>query len=541
MSRLAPAVWWAMPVTHQKLTVTNKTFPAPKAPATYVGGGITTVTNDSSILFVVSEVAPIIRTGGLADVANGLPRALKSAGHPTHLAVPAYPEILESLRKCQLVAELSLPLGDVRVHSGLMPDSDIPVLAIDHDCFSSRRGCPYNDEHGIEWADNASRFALFNQAVVEISMDRAGLDYKPELVHCNDWHTGLVPALLSLEKDRPATVFTVHNLKHQGLFSRNTFKTLGLPEQWWAPNALEFYGGFSFMKAGLVFADRINTVSPAYAQEIQSARYGNGLDGVLSERAEHLWGILNGIDTQLWDPTRSPHLSDHFDAYQLEGKASVKQKLQVEMGLEQRADTLLIAMATRLDEQKGIDVALQALQNNPQLDFQVAVMAHGSGPLVQELQAFAERHPGRVAVHHGFDESFSHRLFAAADSFLIPSRFEPCGLTQMFAMRFGTLPIAHRVGGLKDTVFDNASGHARSNGFAIDELNADLLGAAIARAVECHRTEPVRWNRLQQNAMGWEFSWRRAARGYLAYYADAIAANAANQKSHKPAFQLVSS
>ncbi len=498
------------------------------------------MTNEHSILFVVSEVAPIIRTGGLADVANGLPRALQSAGHPTYLAVPAYPEILEKLHRLQPVAELTLPLGTVQLHRGLMPDSDVPVFAVDHDCFSSRHGCPYNDENGVEWADNASRFALFNQAVVEIAMNRAGQDFKPDLVHCNDWHTGLVPALLSLEKDRPASVFTIHNLKHQGLYSRSTFNALGLPEQWWNSSQLEFYGGFSFMKAGLIFADRINTVSPAYAREIQTARYGNGLEGVLSERAEHIWGILNGIDTQLWDPTRSPHLSTHFDAYQLGGKVENKKQLQKELGLEQRADTLLLAIATRLDEQKGIDVALQALRNNPQLDFQLAVMAHGSSPLIRELQAFADKSAGRVALHLGFDESLSHRLFAGADSFLIPSRFEPCGLTQMFAMRFGTLPIAHRVGGLKDTVFDNASGHPRSNGFAIDELNADALGRAITRAIECHNTEPVRWNRLQQNAMGWEFSWRRAARGYLAYYADAIAANANNRRQQRPAVQLIS-
>lgn len=498
------------------------------------------MTNESSILFVVSEVAPIVRTGGLADVANGLPRALLAAGHPTQIVVPAYPEMLEGLQRCHPVAQLGLPLGDVNLFSGVLPDSDVPVLAVEHDCFSARRGSPYNDENGLEWADNATRFALFNQAVVEIAMDRAGLGHKPDLVHCNDWHTGLTPALLSLEANRPATVFTVHNLKHQGLYSRSTFKALGLPEAWWSPKALEFYGGFSFMKAGLVFADRINTVSPAYAREIQTPRFGHGLDGVLSERAEHLWGILNGIDTTLWDPARSPHLPAHFDAYQLEGKAEVKQALQQEMGLARRPDSLLIAMATRLDEQKGIDIALRALENNPQLDFQLAVMAHGNGPLVKQLRAFADNHPERVAVHLGFDEGLSHRLFAAADSFLIPSRFEPCGLTQMFAMRYGTLPIAHRVGGLKDTVFDNASGHPRSNGFAIDQLSAESLGSAIARAVECHHTEPVRWNRLQQNAMGWEFSWRRAARGYLAYYAEAIAANAARRKSRSPRIALVS-
>ncbi len=499
------------------------------------------MTNEHSILFVVSEVAPIIRTGGLADVANGLPSALQSAGHPVHLAVPAYPEMLDQLQKCQVVSELKLSLGDVRIHRGLLPGSDLPVYAVDHNCFSSRRGCPYNDPDGVEWADNASRFALFNQAVVEIAMDRAGLGHKPDLVHCNDWHTGLVPAYLSLEQNRPATVFTIHNLKHQGVYSHGTFKALGLPESWWNPSELEFYGGFSFMKAGLVFADRINTVSPSYAQEIQSPHFGCGLDGVLTERAEHMWGILNGIDTQQWDSARSPHLKHHFDAYQLEGKANNKRLLQAEFGLEERGDTLLIAIATRLDEQKGIDVALQALRNNPQLDFQLAVMAHGSGPLVGELQTFADNNPGKVAVHLGFNESLSHRLFAGADSFLIPSRFEPCGLTQMFSLRYGTLPIAHRVGGLKDTVFDNASGHPRSNGFAIDELSVDKLGQAIARAVECHRTEPVRWNRLQQNAMGWEFSWRRAARGYLAYYADAISAAAASQKQQKPVIQLVNS
>lgn len=495
--------------------------------------------NEQEILFAVSEIAPIIRTGGLADVANGLPRALHSAGHSIQVIVPAYPEVLEGLHKCQPMSRLQLPLGSVTIHRGFLPNTNVPVLAVDHECFSSRHGNPYCDEQGIEWIDNHIRFALFNQAIVEVSMDRAGLDYAPNLVHCNDWHTGLTPALLSLENNRPATVFTVHNLKHQGLFSRSAFKVLGLPEQWYNPKALEFYGHFSFMKAGLVFADRINTVSPSYAQEIQSACYGNGLEGVLNERSEHLWGLLNGIDTQLWDSTRSPFLSTHFDAHQLDGKAVNKRQLQQAMGLEQRQDSLLIAIVTRVDEQKGIDVALQALENNMHLDFQLAMMVHGSGPLVRALQNFADRNPSRVVLHLGFDEGLSHRLFAAADSFLIPSRFEPCGLTQMFSMRFGTLPIAHRVGGLKDTVFDNASGHPRANGFAINTLNVENLSRAISRAVDCYRTEPVRWNRLQQNAMGWEFSWRRAARGYLAYYEDAIAANTNSQRKKKSNMQLV--
>jgi len=482
------------------------------------------VTNEHSILFAVSEVAPIVRTGGLADVANGLPNALINAGHPTRLVIPAYPEALEALKKCQKVADLDLPLGKVTLHQGTLPGTDLPVIAVNHESFASRRDAPYSDANGVDWPDNASRFALFNQAVTEIAMDRADLNYKPDLVHCNDWHTGLIPAFLAQENDRPATVFTVHNLKHQGLFNRATFDALSLPESWWDQSGIEFYGNFSFMKAGLVFADRINTVSPSYAKEIQSHRFGNGLEGVLTERAEHLWGILNGIDTISWDPSRSAHICSHFDAYQLEGKAANKTALQKEMGLKEDPNVLLIAIAARLDPQKGFDVAMQALQNNPALHCQIAVMAHGTDSLASELTAFAERNPGRVSVRIGFDEGLSHRLFAGADAFLMPSRFEPCGLTQMFAMRMGTLPIAHRVGGLKDTVFDNASGHPRSNGFAIDSLDADKLSRAIARAVECHNSEPVRWNRLQQNAMGFEFSWRRAARGYLAYYADAIAA-----------------
>ena len=478
-----------------------------------------------TILFAVSEAAPLIRTGGLADVANGLPRALHAAGHDVRIVIPAYPDVASGVPQQRIVGQASVPLGTATIRQGLMPDSNVPVLTVDHGSLSARRGSPYADERGQDWADNASRFALFSQVVTEIAMGRTGLDWRPDLVHCNDWQTGLVPAYLSREVDRPATLFTVHNLRYQGVFDRATFDLLQLPESWWDMEKLEFHGNFSFMKGGLVFADRINTVSPSYAAEIQTTEFGCGLEGLLRHRAEDMWGILNGVDTNLWDPAQSPHLAHHYDAWNLIAKQANKRDLQRELGLKPDPDALLVVLAARLDAQKGID------RENPGINCQLAVMGHGSDPLAATLQELAAQQSDRVAVRLGFDQAFSHRLFAGGDAFLMPSRFEPCGLTQMFALRFGTLPIAHRVGGISDTVFDNASGHARSNGFAIRKLNSESVANALSRAAHCFGHEPIRWARLQQNGMGWEFSWRRSARGYLACYAETLAAN--NHRKHQ--------
>ncbi len=478
-----------------------------------------------TILFAVSEAAPLIRTGGLADVANGLPKALHAAGHDVRIIVPAYPDVASGVPQQRIVGQATVPLGTATLRQGLMPDSNVPVLTVDHGSLSARRGSPYVDESGQDWPDNASRFALFCQVVREVAMGRTGLDWRADLVHCNDWQTGLVPAYLSEEADRPATLFTIHNLRHQGVFDRDTFQELALPEAWWDVEKLEFHGNFSFMKAGLVFSDRINTVSPSYAIEIQTPEFGCGLEGLLRHRAEDMWGILNGIDTAHWDPAQSPHLSHHFDAWNLIAKQANKRDLQRELGLKPDPDALLLVLAARLDSQKGIDLVVDALRNNTAAHCQLAVMGHGTGQLVNDLKSLAAQQPERVAFREGFDQGFSHRLFAGGDAFLMPSRFEPCGLTQMFALRFGTLPIAHRVGGISDTVFDNASGHARSNGFAIRKLTSESVASAIGRAIHCYQDEPIRWARLQQNGMGWEFSWRRSARGYLACYAETLAAN----------------
>ncbi|MEM9603845.1 MAG: glycogen synthase GlgA [Pseudomonadota bacterium] len=478
-----------------------------------------------TILFAVSEAAPLVRTGGLADVANGLPRALHAAGHDVRIVLPAYPDVASGVPQQRIVGQANVALGTATIRQGLMPDSNVPVLTVDHACFSARKGSPYCDENGRDWADNASRFALFAQVATAIAMGRAGLDWRPDLVHCNDWQTGLIPAYLSEEVDRPATLFTVHNLRYQGIYSRETFDTLKLPAHWWDMEKLEFHGDFSFMKGGLVFADRINTVSPSYASEIQTPEFGCGLDGLMQHRAEDMWGILNGIDTAFWDPSQSPHLAHHYDTWNLVAKRANKRDLQRELGLSPDPDSLLLVLAARLDEQKGIDLVIDALRNSPGLNCQLAVMGHGSNPLVEDLLELADAQPDRIAVRLGFDQGFSHRLFAGGDAFLMPSRFEPCGLTQMFALRFGTLPIAHRVGGISDTVFDNASGHARSNGFTIRNLTGRAVATAIERAIHCYRNEPIRWARLQQNGMGWEFSWRRSARGYLACYAETLAVN----------------
>lgn len=467
----------------------------------------------------------MVRTGGLADVANGLPRALRAAGHDVRIALPAYPDVASNTPQQRIVGRASAALGTATIRQGLMPDSNVPVFTVDHACFSARRGSPYTDENGRDWADNASRFALFAQVTTEIAMGRVGLDWQPDLVHCNDWQTALIPAFLSEEVARPATLFTVHNLRCQGIFSRKTFDSLRLPAHWWDTEKLEFHGDLNFMKGGLVFADRINTVSPNYAAEIQTPKFGCGLDGLLAQRADELWGILNGIDTALWDPAQSPHLTHHYDTWNLVAKRANKRDLQRELALSPDPDAVLFVMVTHLDQQRDIDLAVQTLREHPDMKCQFAFMGYGDNSLAAPLLELAVERPDRIAVRLGFDQGFSHRLFAGGDALLMPSTLEPCGLTQMFALRFGTLPIAHRVGDICDTVHDNESGHARSNGFAIHALSSDAVATAIERAIHCYRNEPIRWSRLQQNGMGWEFSWRRSARGYLACYAETLAAN----------------
>jgi starch synthase len=355
---------------------------------------------------------------------------------------------------------------------------------------------------------------------VEIAMNRVGFAWKPEIIHCNDWQSGLIPALLEDEPNRPATVFTIHNLAYQGVFPPEAFKQLGLPQRFWSPTALEFYGQLSFIKGGLVFADRVNTVSPNYAVEIQGKEFGCGLEGLLGERAEHLSGIINGIDADAWNPATDPHLPAHYEVGDMDGKAENKAALQRRFNLEQDPDVAVIAMVGRTVQQKGIDLVIEILPDLMGLPLQLVILGSGEKKYEQTLKHWNRLYPDRIALSIGYDEALAHLIEAGSDMFLMPSRFEPCGLNQMYSQRYGTVPIVRRVGGLADTVEDATLENiiaARASGIVFDEAEADELLAAIHKALSLYANKAL-WAQIREVGMGKDFSWRKSALKYLDLY-----------------------
>lgn len=479
------------------------------------------------ILFASSEAHPLVKTGGLADVSGALPKALHDLKQDVRLVLPAYQTLLSRAGRLTEVASLRLIGADlpVRVLEGTLPDTRIPVWLIDAPRCFDRPGNPYTGPDGNDWPDNAQRFASFARAIVELAMDRAGLDWRPDLVHCNDWQTGLVPALLTLERDRPATLFTVHNLAYQGLFDWNSFQALQLPYAWWSMYALEFHGQLSFIKGGLTFADRLTTVSPTYAEEIRTPAYGSGLEGLLQHRAAHLSGILNGVDYRLWDPATDPMLEQHFSRRSLKGKAANKQALQDAFGLPQAPRLPLFAHVGRLVEQKGIDLVLSLLPELVQRPLQLVMLGSGQRYLETALSDAQALHPDRFGLRIGYDEALAHRIEAGADAFLMPSRFEPCGLNQLYSLRYGTLPIVRRTGGLADTVVDATPAHldaGTATGFVFEAATPEALLGAIDRALALY-AQTSAWNRAVKAAMDQDYSWQRSAQAYLKLYREAIA------------------
>jgi starch synthase len=360
--------------------------------------------------------------------------------------------------------------------------------------------------------------------VCTLALDQAGLDWRPDVMHCNDWQTGLVPALLAMETHRPATIFTIHNLAYQGLFDWKTFEDLELPYELWSMHALEFYGEMSFIKGGLSFADRINTVSPTYAQEIRTPEFGCGLEGLLNQRVAHLSGILNGVEYDDWNPETDRLIPAQFSSTDPAGKADDKRALQARFGLEERVELPMLGMVGRLVEQKGIDLLLAILDRLMELPLQVVILGSGQHAFEQALSGAAKNYPN-LGVEIGYDEALAHLIEAGADLFLMPSRFEPCGLNQMYSLRYGTLPVVRRTGGLADTVVDadaDALADGSASGFVFDEATpADLLDA-IERALELH-ADAHAWRRVMSTAMRQDFSWQRSADAYLALYRDALA------------------
>ena len=477
----------------------------------------------SKILFVSSEAHPLMKTGGLGDVSGSLPAALKRLRHTVRLVLPAYQQLKARAGKLKTIATLKLTGTEpVRILEGVMPDSRVKLWLVDAPGYFDRPGNPYLDADGRDWPDNAERFAAFCRVTVELAMDRAGLNWRPDVVHCNDWQTGLVPALLARERGRPATVFTVHNLAYQGLFPWHQFAALGLPADLWHMDRMEFYDRFSFIKGGLVFADQITTVSPTYAREITGPDLGCGLDGLLRHRADRLSGILNGADYDVWNPQHDPLIAHNYSASDLRGKRLNKAALQQRFNLPP-ADRPLIGLVGRMVEQKGIDLLLAAIPALMKEKMQIAVVGTGDKGFEAELCAQAKRYPDSIGYHIGYDEERAHLVEAGADMFLMPSRFEPCGLNQIYSLRYGTPPIVRRTGGLADTVVDATSetlATGKATGFVFDEPTPEAMLGAVRRALALYR-QPKLWQQLVTAAMAQDFSWDASARQYLEIYAKA--------------------
>lgn len=472
-----------------------------------------------SVLFATSEAHPLIKTGGLADVSGALPAALREIGIDCRLLVPGYRSVLAKLADAQEVARFDSLDGlfaESRLLLGAMPDSGVPVYVLDAPDYYLRDGGPYHDAQGVDYADNALRFGLLSRIAARLCGPESPLAWRPELLHCNDWQTGLAPAYLHFAGRPAAAVMTIHNLAFQGIFPPEMTVHLGLPAESFQVAGVEYYGNLSFLKAGLYYADQITTVSPTYAQEIQQEPLGMGMQGLLASRADSLTGILNGIDTADWNPSSDLHLPCEYSSRAPSGKRRCKAALQANLGLDVAPGAPLFGTVSRLTHQKGLDWIVQIAPGIVDRGGQLAVLGTGEKAIESALRDLAARYPGRISATIGYDEALSHRIEAGADVFLMPSRFEPCGLNQMYSLRYGTVPVVTGTGGLKDTVADGV------NGFILDAADAHGLWLAIERALAAF-ADRTAWKRLVQAGMTRDFSWERSAREYLELYARAAA------------------
>ncbi len=471
------------------------------------------------VLFATSELAPWVKTGGLGDVAGALPAALRALGIDVRVLVPAYPALLKDFPDAETVARphrLGGLLPAPALKQALAADGT-PLLLLDYPHYFDRPGNPYLGPEGRDWLDNHLRFGLLSRVAAWIGSAASTLEWQPDVIHCHDWQTGLAAAYLNYLPGRQAkSLFTLHNLAFQGLFDHASLFELGLPDAAWQMHGVEFYGYLSFLKAGLQHADAITTVSPSYAREIQTDTEGMGMAGLLRHRSKNLSGILNGIDTKVWNPASDPCLEHKYSARHLEGKAANKAALQAQLGLEQRADLPLLAVVSRLTEQKGLDLLLEVAPQLLKLPAQLVILGSGAHDMEQAFTAVAHRHKTQCAVTIGFDEALAHRIEAGADIFVMPSRFEPCGLNQMYSLRYGTPPVVRATGGLADTVID-ATDEKHGNGFVFGPATADGLLQALRRATDAWH-EPERWRRLQKRGMARDSSWEESARHYVDLY-----------------------
>jgi len=475
------------------------------------------------IVFVTPELAPVSKVGGLADIAASLPRALKRLGHRVYVIVPRYATGtgVESVGPVATGIELELEMDGARRTARLSRArlSGVTTYFVESDDYFEGRAI--YGESGRDYNDNPFRFAFFSRAALAAT---EALGLAPDIIHVNDWQTSLLPVYQRLE-DRPSrmpVVLTVHNLAYQGIFPRELLPRLGLPDALFHIDGLEFYGRLNFLKGGLVSAERLTTVSPSYAQEIQRSELGAGLEGVLRARADRLTGIVNGIEPNDWDPGKDPALTSRFASTRLSGKAAGKIELQKELGLTLSPRTPLLAAIGRLDPQKGLELVLEAV---PALvaeeRAQLVVLGSGREEFLDAFRPLVARYPKAISVNRGFQEALGRRIYAGADLFLMPSRYEPCGLGQMIALRYGTLPVVRATGGLADTIRDLDEDPDRGNGFSFEAFDASALLATLRRALRHYENEKL-WTRWVRRAMREDSSWKSSAGRYLDVYEQAI-------------------
>ncbi|MBB3996618.1 glycogen synthase GlgA [Aureimonas pseudogalii] len=471
----------------------------------------------TSVLSVSSEVFPLIKTGGLADVAGALPLALGRIGIDVRTLIPAYPSVLAGLGGGQVVAEMpELFGGPARILQVEVAGLDLLLLDAAH--LYDRPGGPYIGINGYDHPDNWARFAALSKAAALVGL---GLipGYRPDIVHAHDWQAALAPVYLEREPDRPRTVVTIHNLAFQGAFPHAIFAELGLPDEAWGVDGVEYYGSVGFLKGGLRSADAVTTVSPNYAAEITTAAGGMGLDGLLRGRADRLTGIVNGIDVETWDPATDPHVAATFTRGDVFRRTINKRALEAEFAIEED-DTPILAVVSRLTWQKGLDLLAESCDDIVAAGCRLVICGSGDRMLEGAFLGAAARHSGRMGVRIGYDEILSHRIQAGADALLVPSRFEPCGLTQLYALRYGCLPVVSRVGGLADTVIDaNFAAQAAgvATGVIFSPVSREGLMDGIGRLVRLYE-DPSLWRDLQLTAMSSDVSWTSSARRYADLY-----------------------
>jgi starch synthase len=478
------------------------------------------------VLHVCSELFPLLKTGGLADVTGALPESLDKFGVDSRTLVPGFPAFMDKAAKKQLLIELPGKFGasSIRIYRAQVPDSSIELYIIDAPELFNRDGNPYANNNSHAYADNYRRFALLGYIGMQLA---SGLDknWTPQVVHAHDWHAGLTAAYMKAHeintgKPMAGTVYTIHNLAYQGLFPPYTFEELELPNQFFEMNGMEFYGKLSFMKAGLFFSNKITTVSPTYALEIQGEEQGCGLNGLLGGRRYDLRGILNGVDPKVWSPSKDKLIHANYSVSSMAGKLKCKTALQEQMGLKVQDEKPLFVVVSRLTEQKGLNLVLEGLPELLKQGGQIAVLGSGDKDKEEAFRAAAATNPDMVAVQFGYDEAQAHRIIAGGDVILVPSRYEPCGLTQLYGLGYGTLPLVRAVGGLVDTVTDCAlenMADKTATGFVFEQFNVDSYNRAVRRAFALYERK-TDWKQVQKRGMQQGFGWDVAAKQYLSLY-----------------------